>query len=34
VRVRDGHVAAPIPWWAPPSPRRAGRGRPSRGSPR
>ena len=43
VRVRDGHVAAPIPWWdattgsdpnVASTARRAGRGRPSRGSPR
>ena len=46
VRVRNGHVAAPIPWWPggktgsdpkfPPAPtaRRGGRARSSRGSPR
>lgn len=45
VRVRNGHVAAPIPWWrgdqpgsdpnlSAPTARRGGRARSSRGSPR
>jgi hypothetical protein len=46
VRVRDGHVAEPVPWWPhattgsghdvarAPSARRGGRARSSRGSPR